>query len=72
MGTKVQCGQVGQHGQYVAATVRDLGPEHVMEAHVRALMRNSIPALEEVAQLQLLLMDNGEVGLHIPHVEVTA
>ena len=50
---KVQCGQLGQHGQLVAATVRDLGSEHVMEEYVKASMRNQIPALEEVAQVTL-------------------
>jgi len=69
--TKVQCGQLGQHGHLVAATVRDLDTEHVMEEYVRVSIMNQIPALEEVAQLQLLLMANGEVGLHIQHVEVT-
>ena len=47
----MKCGQVGPHGQHVTAAVRDLGPELVMEAHVRVLMRNLIHVLEEVAQV---------------------
>ena len=50
----MECGQVGQHGQHVAVTVRDLGPEHAMEVHVRVLMRNQILALEEIVQVTLI------------------